>query len=72
MAVLWALLPALCVIIGYLASSSINPLASLILVSLSGGVFIYIGSYEILSAEFKHGGGSPPVQSHETSSNWGD
>jgi len=51
---LWALLPALCVLIGYFISATIDPVALLVLSSLAAGTFLYIGSFEILSEEFEH------------------
>jgi len=51
---IWALLPALCLVIGYAVSASINAMALLVLTSLAAGTFLYIGSFEILSEEFEH------------------
>uniref|UniRef100_A0A7S1SUA2 Uncharacterized protein n=1 Tax=Tetraselmis chuii TaxID=63592 RepID=A0A7S1SUA2_9CHLO len=54
---LWAALPALCVVIGYVIASSISSMSQLILNSLAAGTFLYIGSFEILSEEFVHSHG---------------
>ena len=54
MAGLWALLPAFCVILGYLLSDGMHPMSKLVFASLAGGTFLYIGSFEILGEEFEN------------------
>jgi len=55
MGLLWIVLPALCVLVGYFATGGVHPMTSLVLSSLAGGTFIYIGGFEILGQEFGHG-----------------
>ena len=55
MALLWAMLPALCVMVGYGLAVGASPMTKLVLGSLCGGTFLYVGSLEILGEEFPHG-----------------
>lgn len=72
MSALWAALPALCVVIGYVIASSISALSQLVLTSLAAGTFLYIGSFEILSEEFVHSHGPSPCDQHATNEKqWG-
>jgi len=54
MAILWVVLPAMCVMIGYLVAEGMDDIADLVLTSLAGGTFIFIGTLEILGQEFGH------------------
>uniref|UniRef100_A0A061RZJ9 Solute carrier family 39 (Zinc transporter), member 1/2/3 n=1 Tax=Tetraselmis sp. GSL018 TaxID=582737 RepID=A0A061RZJ9_9CHLO len=52
MAILWSLLPALCLLIGHLASDGLNAVSKVVFGALAGGTFLYIGSFEVLGEEF--------------------
>uniref|UniRef100_A0A061S7Q4 Solute carrier family 39 (Zinc transporter), member 1/2/3 n=1 Tax=Tetraselmis sp. GSL018 TaxID=582737 RepID=A0A061S7Q4_9CHLO len=52
MALLWSLLPALCLVLGHLLSDGLHPVSKVVLGSLAAGTFLYIGSFEVLGEEF--------------------